>query len=119
MASKPHLAQGPVLSLLLAATLWGVIWYPLRLLDENGLNGLWTSLVSYGVALLVGALYRRMKVAARHHWLGTAVKRTWSCAVLTALVVGLGGACLDHFAPSTHSLGPALQKLKQEWGQRK
>ena len=70
-------------------------------------------------AVLVGALYRRMKVAARHHWLGTAVKRTWICAVLTALMVGLGGACLDHFAPSTHSLGLALQKLKQEWGQRK
>lgn len=57
MSSKPHLVQGPVLSLLLAATLWGVIWYPLRLLAEHGLNGLWSSLVSYGVALLVGALY--------------------------------------------------------------
>ncbi len=57
MSSKPHLIQGPVLSLLLAATLWGVIWYPLRLLDEHGLNGLWSSLVSYGVALLAGALY--------------------------------------------------------------
>jgi drug/metabolite transporter (DMT)-like permease len=57
MASKPHLIQGPVLSLLLAATLWGVIWYPLRLLADHGLNGLWSSLVSYGVALLAGALY--------------------------------------------------------------
>ncbi len=57
MASKPPLAQGPVLSLLLAATLWGVIWYPLRLLAEHGLNGLWSSLVSYGVALLAGVLY--------------------------------------------------------------
>lgn len=57
MASKPHLVQGPVLSLLLAATLWGVIWYPLRLLNEHGLNGLWSSLVSYGVALAVGVLY--------------------------------------------------------------
>jgi drug/metabolite transporter (DMT)-like permease len=57
MSSKPHLVQGPVLSLLLAATLWGVIWYPLRLLNEHGLNGLWSSLVSYGVALLAGALY--------------------------------------------------------------
>ncbi len=46
-----------MLSLLLAATMWGVIWYPLRLLDEHGLNGLWSSLVSYCVALLAGALY--------------------------------------------------------------
>jgi len=57
MASKPHFAQGPVISLLLAATLWGVIWYPLRVLDQHGLNGLWSSVVSYGVALLAGALY--------------------------------------------------------------
>ncbi len=57
MASKPHFAQGPVISLLLAATLWGVIWYPLRLLTQHGLNGLWSSVVSYGVALLAGALY--------------------------------------------------------------
>ena len=57
MASKPHFAQGPVISLLLAATLWGVIWYPLRLLAQHGLNGLWSSVVSYGAALLVGALY--------------------------------------------------------------
>jgi drug/metabolite transporter (DMT)-like permease len=57
MSSKPHLIQGPVLSLLFSATLWGVIWYPLRLLNEHGLNGLWSSVVSYGVALLAGALY--------------------------------------------------------------
>lgn len=57
MASKLRFAQGPVLSLLLAATLWGVIWYPLRLLQAHGLNGLWTSLVSYGSALLMLGAY--------------------------------------------------------------
>lgn len=57
MASKLRFAQGPVLSLLLAATLWGVIWYPLRLLQQHGLSGLWTSVVSYGSALLVLGAY--------------------------------------------------------------
>lgn len=46
----------PVFSLLLAATLWGVIWYPLRLLEAAGLAGLWTTLVSYSAAFLVGLL---------------------------------------------------------------
>ena len=44
----------PVAALLLSATLWGVFWYPLRLLEAGGLSGLWSSLVIYGAALVVG-----------------------------------------------------------------
>jgi drug/metabolite transporter (DMT)-like permease len=43
----------PVASLLFSATLWGVIWYPLRLLDEQGLSGAWSALISYAAALSV------------------------------------------------------------------
>lgn len=46
----------PIFSLLLAATLWGVIWYPLRLLESAGLDGLWITLASYAAALLLGLL---------------------------------------------------------------
>ena len=46
----------PVFSLLLAATMWGVIWYPLRLLDAAGLSGLWTTLISYSAAFVLGLL---------------------------------------------------------------
>lgn len=42
-----------VLALLTSATLWGTIWYPLRLLEEQGLVGLWCALLMYGSALLV------------------------------------------------------------------
>lgn len=56
----------PVLSLLLTASLWGLVWYPLRLLEARGLEGLWLSAASYGAALLVGLpwLWRR-----RRDWL--------------------------------------------------
>ncbi len=37
----------PVFSLLLSATLWGLFWYPLRLLEEAGLSGLWSTLLIY------------------------------------------------------------------------
>lgn len=47
MPSKPSSPLLPTLSLLLGATLWGVIWYPLRLLEQQGLPGLWTSLTMY------------------------------------------------------------------------
>lgn len=53
--SKHHLL--PVLSLLLTATLWGLVWYPLRLLEDAGLSGLWMSLAAYGAALALGGAW--------------------------------------------------------------
>lgn len=34
-------------SLLFAATLWGVFWYPLRWLESEGIGGLWATLLIY------------------------------------------------------------------------
>jgi len=45
----------PILSLLVTATLWGLVWYPLRKLDAHGMGGLWASFVSYAGALLLGS----------------------------------------------------------------
>ncbi len=42
----------PALACVIAATLWGLLWYPLRLLEEMGIPGLWASLLIYCVALL-------------------------------------------------------------------
>ena len=38
-------------SILLGASLWGVIWYPMRLLEASGLTGVWLTLVLYCSAL--------------------------------------------------------------------
>jgi drug/metabolite transporter (DMT)-like permease len=43
----------PIFSLLYAATFWGVLWYPLRLLEQHGLGGVWQVLVSYLAATLL------------------------------------------------------------------
>ena len=45
----------PVVTLLYSAAFWGVVWYPLRLLEVNGLAGAWSALVSYSAALLACA----------------------------------------------------------------
>ena len=42
-----------VVCLLYSASMWGLIWYPLRLLDEAGMSAVWTSLVMYVAASLV------------------------------------------------------------------
>lgn len=47
----------PAIMLLFGAGLWGVIWYPMRLLEAQGLNGIWLSLILY-VAALIASLPR-------------------------------------------------------------
>lgn len=54
MPTKLQLACLPVISLLIGATLWGIIWYPLRVLEASGLSGLWVTLLIYSAATIVG-----------------------------------------------------------------
>ena len=42
----------PAFACALAATLWGLFWYPLRLLEGMGVPGLWSSLITYAFAML-------------------------------------------------------------------
>ena len=55
-----HLPAAPVWALLLGASMWGVLWYPYRLLAQAGLDGIWATLLTYGLAFVVGlALFAR------------------------------------------------------------
>lgn len=51
MAAKPSSVL-PVAALLTGACLWGVIWYPMRLLEDQALSGIWLALVLYATALV-------------------------------------------------------------------
>lgn len=53
LVSKQDNRLLPVLSLLFSATLWGLVWYPLRLLEAQGLTGVWSAMISYGAVLVV------------------------------------------------------------------
>lgn len=56
-------------SLVYAASLWGLIWYPYRLLEEAGVGGVASSFFTYAVPLLVfGWLHARSIHAARDRW---------------------------------------------------
>lgn len=52
MFPQPSAVLFPAFSCAIAAMLWGVLWYPLRLLEQNGVPGLWATLLIYIVALL-------------------------------------------------------------------
>lgn len=43
----------PILSCLAAATLWGLFWYPLRMLEALGMPGLWATFTIYASATLI------------------------------------------------------------------
>jgi drug/metabolite transporter (DMT)-like permease len=50
MISENDLA---IACLLFSASLWGLIWYPLRLLDEAGMAGVWSTLIMYLAAAVL------------------------------------------------------------------
>ncbi len=83
-------ANLPVIGLFVAATLWGVFWYPLRLLDAQGLTGLWATFLIYSSALLVGlpVLWLRRAVLLEYRWLmlGIALANGW-CNIAFILAV--------------------------------
>ena len=41
-------------ALLFGAATWGVIWYPYRLVAQAGVDGIWSTLLTYSIALAIG-----------------------------------------------------------------
>lgn len=62
-------------------------------------------------AFIVSVLYRRLRVAAKEHWLGTAIRKTWLHVLLTIVLLFIIGLCLDWVAPGARSIGPALERF--------
>lgn len=52
-ASSSRINLGPTAALLYSAFFWGVVWYPLRLLEAQGLTGIWQTLASFLVAAVL------------------------------------------------------------------
>lgn len=55
----------PVFSLLAGATLWGLTWWPMRLLRDLGLSGAWLTILSSAAAAL---LLLPWALRQRQHW---------------------------------------------------
>ena len=58
-------------------------------------------------AFIVTLLYRHLRIAQKEHWLGTALRKTWSAALFTAAALALGGWALEQMAPGARSIGQA------------
>jgi drug/metabolite transporter (DMT)-like permease len=56
----PPFPSLPVFALLAGASMWGIVWYPYRLLAQAGVGGELSSLITYGIASAAGlALFPR------------------------------------------------------------
>ena len=66
-----HTSLFPILTLLIGATMWGLIWYPIRLFEAQGLHGLWSSALMYCGTLVVAipVLYKGWRVWLKNPWL--------------------------------------------------
>ncbi len=69
MPSIPLQRTLAISSLVYAASLWGLVWYPYRLLGEAGVGGIASSFFTYATPLLlIGWLHVRALHAARGRW---------------------------------------------------
>jgi len=55
----------PVLALLAGATVWGLIWYPYRVLAAAGVSGVVAATLTYAIALALGAAVLRVPPGER------------------------------------------------------
>jgi drug/metabolite transporter (DMT)-like permease len=82
----------PVSGLLFGATMWGLIWYPYRLLQEAGVGGVVSSLASYAIPLLlvIPFLWRHFLTAREHFgWLALlGVAAGWTNMGYVLAVIG-------------------------------
>lgn len=53
-----------IFGLLFGASVWGIIWYPYRLLEQSGIPGVTASFYTYLIAMLIGCFI------FRKHWRG-------------------------------------------------
>jgi drug/metabolite transporter (DMT)-like permease len=79
--------------LLFGATAWGIIWYPYRLLMQQGIPGIVSSLFSYAIPLILfGWLHRRDMMQSRSQWpalAGIALAAGWTnMAYVLAVLTG-------------------------------
>ncbi|SFP89766.1 Permease of the drug/metabolite transporter (DMT) superfamily [Nitrosomonas cryotolerans] len=67
----------PIAALLSGAAIWGVIWYPYRLLEQAGISGEIATTGAYFIALLLGILFFRKSIRFSHIFNGKAHLLFW------------------------------------------
>jgi drug/metabolite transporter (DMT)-like permease len=88
-----------ILAVVSGAALWGCIWYPYRLLEKEGVHGIWALLLTELVAVLLTVVYFRRRlvedVLAGRGW------RTWASEPVLLAIGLFSGICNVGFVLGT------------------
>ena len=57
------------MTLLYSAAFWGVVWYPTRYLEVNGISAFWLTSIGYAAAILLALPFIHGYRRIGHHWL--------------------------------------------------
>lgn len=69
----------PLAALLLGASIWGVVWYPIRILEQNGVSGPLSTTIAYFIALIIGVLLFHRQLRYRIVFDGNGHLLFWIC----------------------------------------
>ncbi|PTN11252.1 DMT family transporter [Nitrosomonas aestuarii] len=69
----------PVAALLFGAFVWGIIWYPIRLLEQAGVSGAIATTITYFIALIMGLTLFHEHVRHARIFNGNAHLLFWIC----------------------------------------
>jgi hypothetical protein len=62
-------------------------------------------------AVMVTAVYRRLRTQDAGHWAGAVVRRTWMPSVALLIFMSVVGFALQHAVPEAHSIGGVIRAL--------
>ena len=86
-----HAFKG-ICCLLFGTITWGLLWYPYRLLDFNGINGVYASLYSFIGALLLAVFLYRLKnthsFLKKEFWIYAAIGGITNISYVLAVISG-------------------------------
>ena len=67
----------PVAALLTGAAIWGLLWYPYRLLTQDGISGQVSTVITYAIALVMGLVLFRKSIRASQIFTGKPLLLFW------------------------------------------
>lgn len=77
----------PVAALLTGATVWGLIWYPYRVLEQAGVSGALATVWTYAAAFVLGSVFLRPRLRLSWMLAAIALSAGWANVGFTVAVV--------------------------------
>jgi hypothetical protein len=83
----------PIFSLLFGAFVWGIIWFPYRLMAQAGVSGIYSSLCVFTLTLAIALPYfiitkKKIPIGSKDFWLLSLVAGYTNISYVLAVIEG-------------------------------